>query len=141
MTGEMRATRSRRPARRVNAGGPCGFGLARDQPAEAEPLAEALAFTDTSIETDAFACASIDDAKHAPTLSAASPPEVTAACAPSSEVFTLATTFSSLPFMPIVTFRIAGRSLARAALSLAAAWASAAPSIFTITEAGWHSSL
>src|SRR5262245_9257548 len=43
--------------------------------------------------------------------------------------------------MPSVTFRIAGRSLARTAFSLAAAWASAAPSILATTLAGRHSSL
>ncbi len=45
-----------------------------DQPALAEPLAEALAFTDTSICTDASAWALSDPTKQAPTFMAASPP-------------------------------------------------------------------
>src|SRR6478752_7988818 len=46
--------------------------LAETQPAVAEPLADALAFTDTLICTEASACALSEEAKHAPTLSAAS---------------------------------------------------------------------
>ena len=44
------------------------------QPALAEPLAEALALTDTLIDTEALAWASSEAAKQPPTFKAAAPP-------------------------------------------------------------------
>src|SRR6185369_11445315 len=117
------------------------FFSGETQPAVAEPLADALAFTDTLICTEASACALIEEAKQAPTLSAASASEVTTACAPSSEALTLAVMPSSLPFMPMVTLSSAGRFFSSAALTLAAAAASAAASILADTTAGLHSTL